>query len=60
MTGNYEINVEFIEPAMAEGMEAVFASDLTNARELQRTDWEARGVHRRFTEALLAPLRPLL
>jgi cardiolipin synthase A/B len=60
MTGNYEINVEFVDPAMAERMEQIFATDLENARELVRADWEARGFHRRFTEALLAPLRPLL
>jgi cardiolipin synthase len=60
MTGNYEINVEFVDPAMAERMEQIFANDLESAQELVRTDWEARGVHRRFTEALLAPLRPLL
>jgi cardiolipin synthase len=60
MSGNYEINVEFIDPAMAAAMEQVFATDLTNTRELKRAEWEARGVHRRFTEALLAPLRPLL
>jgi cardiolipin synthase A/B len=60
MTGNYEINVEFVDPAMAERMEQIFATDLENAHELVRAEWEARGVHRRFTEALLAPLRPLL
>jgi cardiolipin synthase len=60
MTGNYEINVEVIDPTMAQRMEESFATDLSNSREVVRTDWEARGVHRRFTEALLAPLRPLL
>ncbi len=60
MTGNYEINVEFIDPAMASTMENIFQTDLSNARELKTAEWEARGVHRRFTEALLAPLRPLL
>ncbi|MDQ3617050.1 MAG: phospholipase D-like domain-containing protein [Actinomycetota bacterium] len=60
MTGNYEINVEFIDPAMASKMEEIFQTDLSNARELKTAEWEARGVHRRFTEALLAPLRPLL
>jgi cardiolipin synthase len=60
MTGNYEINVEFIDPEMAGQMERVFATDLSNARELTRTDWDARGVHRKFTELVLAPLRPFL
>jgi cardiolipin synthase A/B len=60
MTGNYEVNMEFIDPEMAATMEKIFATDLTNCRELLQAEWEARGVHRRFTEALLAPLRPLL
>jgi cardiolipin synthase len=60
MTGNYEINVEFIDPEMAEQMERVFATDLGNARELTREEWEARGAHRKFTELVLAPLRPFL
>lgn len=60
MTGNYEINIEFIDPAMASTMEEIFATDLSNAKELRTAEWEARGAHRRFTEALLTPLRPLL
>ena len=60
MTGNYEINVEFIDSAMAAQMEAIFEVDLGNATELRFEEWEARGVHRRFTETVLAPLRPLL
>jgi cardiolipin synthase len=60
MTGNYEINVEFIDPQMAEQMERVFATDLGNAHELTREEWDARGVHRKFTELVLAPLRPFL
>jgi cardiolipin synthase len=60
MTGNYEINVEFIDPEMAQQMESVFATDLSNARELTREEWDARGVHRKFTELVLAPLRPFL
>ncbi|HEX6875041.1 MAG TPA: phospholipase D-like domain-containing protein [Nocardioidaceae bacterium] len=60
MTGNYEINVEFIDSEMAAQMERVFATDLTNALELTREEWEARGVHRKFTEIVLAPLRPFL
>ena len=60
MTGNYEINVEFIDDGFAEEMERIFATDLRNAQQLTREVWEARGVHRKFTEAFLAPLRPLL
>jgi len=60
MNGNYEVNVEFIDDAMAAAMESIFRTDLTNATELRPGDWRARGIHRRFTEAVLGPLRPLL
>ena len=60
MTGNYEVNVEFIDPDMAAEMERIFETDLSNARELRRAEWEARGVHKKFTELVLAPLRPFL
>ncbi|MDP9823204.1 cardiolipin synthase [Nocardioides massiliensis] len=60
MTGNYEVNVEFIDPAMAAKMETIFRTDLGNCTELRADEWTARGIHRRFTEAVLAPLRPLL
>ena len=60
MTGNYEINVEFIDPILAEQMEKIFASDSGNAAELTSGEWGARGIHKKFTELFLAPLRPLL
>lgn len=60
MTGNYEVNVEFIDPGFAAEMERIYATDLTNCLELTAESWEARGVHRKFTELVLAPLRPLL
>lgn len=60
MTGNYEINVEFIDPEMAKVMEAIFLSDLEQCSHLSPRDWNARGIHRRFTEAVLNPLRHLL
>ena len=60
MTGNYEINVEIIDPGMAAQMEKIFETDLSNTVELEAAEWEQRGIHRRFTEAVLAPLRPLL
>jgi cardiolipin synthase len=52
--------VEFIDSEMAAEMERVFATDLGNARELTREEWDARGAHRKFTELVLAPLRPFL
>jgi cardiolipin synthase len=60
MTGNYEINVEFIDSGFATEMERIFETDLSNCEELTAERWAARGVHRRFTELVLAPLRPLL
>jgi cardiolipin synthase len=41
-------------------MERIFATDLTNCVELTAGEWDGRGVHKKFTELLLAPLRPLL
>ena len=60
MTGNYEINVEFIDRGLAAQMERIFETDLSNARELKREEWDSRGVHKKFTELVLAPLRPFL
>ncbi len=60
MTGNFEINVEFIDPDMADHMERIFDVDLGNATELTAEEWAGRGVHRKFTELVLAPLRPFL
>jgi cardiolipin synthase len=60
LTGNYEINVEVIDEGFAEALEEVFRTDESNSLELTRAEWEARDLHRKFTEAILAPLRPLL
>jgi cardiolipin synthase len=60
MTGNYEINVEFIDPDMADVMEQVYRTDLSNSVELTAEEWDRRGAHRKFTELVLAPLRPFL
>ena len=58
--GNYEINVEVIDPELARTLEEIFAVDESNCLELTRGEWEARDLHRKFTEFVLAPLRPLL
>jgi cardiolipin synthase A/B len=60
LQGNYEINVEVIDDAFAANLEAIFRADQSNCLELTRGEWEARDLHRKFTEAILAPLRPLL
>ncbi len=60
LQGNYEINVEVIEAALAKDLEELFLVDQSNCLELTSGEWEARDLHRKFTEAVLAPLRPLL
>ena len=60
LQGNYEINVEIIDPAMAATMEEIFLLDESNCLELTLGEWEARDLHRKFTESFLGPLRPLL
>jgi cardiolipin synthase len=60
MQGNYEINVEFIDEDLARAMEKIFEVDQSNCAELTMAEWESRDIYRRFTEAVLAPLRPLL
>ena len=60
LQGNYEINLEVIDPAFAGVMEDVFRTDESNCLELTLHEWEARDLNRKFTESFLAPLRPLL
>ena len=60
LTGNYEINVEIIEPGLAAALEEIFRVDESNSLELTKDEWEARDIYRRFTEFVLNPLRPLL
>ncbi len=60
MTGNYEVNVELIDASFATEMERIYQTDLTNCVELTASTWAERGIHKKFTELVLAPLRPLL
>ncbi len=60
LTGNYEINVEVIDASLAEALEEIFLVDESNCLELTLDEWEARDLHRKFTETVLWPLRPLL
>jgi cardiolipin synthase len=60
LSGNYEINVEVIDPGMAAALERIFVVDQSHSLELRIDEWEARDLHRKFTEQVLAPLRPLL
>ena len=45
---------------MAAQMERIFATDLANCVELTAETGPAGGIHKKFTELVLAPLRPLL
>ncbi len=60
LQGNYEINVEVIDESLAKTLEEIFTLDESNCLPLTRNEWEARDLHRKFTEFVLAPLRPLL
>ena len=60
LQGNYEINVEVIDPSLAKTLEEIWSVDESNCIELTTGEWEARDLHRRFTETVLRPLRPLL
>ncbi|MEJ7831698.1 MAG: phospholipase D-like domain-containing protein [Nocardioides sp.] len=60
LQGNYEINVEVIDESLAKALEGIFTTDESNCLELTQGEWEARDLHRKFTEFVLAPLRPLL
>jgi cardiolipin synthase len=60
LTGNYEVNVEIFDPALAKHLEAVFATDQTNSTQLTAETWNARPAAARAIERLLSPLRPLL
>jgi cardiolipin synthase len=60
LQGNYEVNLEVIDAGLAAQLEEVFAVDESHSLELSIDEWEARDVHRKFTEFVLQPLRPLL
>ena len=60
LQGNYEINVEVIDESLAKTLEEIFTIDESNCLPLSRNEWEARDLHRKWTEFVLAPLRPLL
>jgi cardiolipin synthase len=60
LSGNYEVNVEIFDPALASHLETVFATDQTNSTRLSVDTWKARPALARAVERLLAPLAPLL
>jgi cardiolipin synthase len=59
LVGNYEVNVEIFDPALAGHLESVFATDQTNSTQLSAETWSERPALARAVERLLAPLAPL-
>ena len=45
---------------MARQLEAIFEVDRSNSRQLSATEWGGRHAMVKFSETVLAPLRPLL
>lgn len=60
LSGNYEINVEVVDENLAGAMEAMFARDLQNARELTLDEWNQRSMWAKISEAIVGPLRPFV
>ncbi|HEU5016117.1 MAG TPA: phospholipase D-like domain-containing protein [Roseiflexaceae bacterium] len=60
LAGNYEVNVEIRDRAIAKEMERIYMVDLSNARELTLAEWERRPWYSRLSEFILSPLWPLL
>ncbi|WP_147899812.1 phospholipase D-like domain-containing protein [Serinicoccus profundi] len=60
MQGNYEINLEIVDEAQAEHMEAIFRADLEHCHELTLEEWEKRGRVSRVVERVLQPLQFML
>ena len=60
LLGNYEINIEVFDAAVARQMEEIFAIDSSNTIELTSSDWHRRHAMVKFSETVLTPLRPLL
>ncbi|CAB4725120.1 unannotated protein [freshwater metagenome] len=49
-----------IDEGLASTLEEIFLLDQSHCLELTSSEWEARDLHRKFTEFVLGPLRPLL
>lgn len=60
LTGNYEINLQLLDGPLATEMEGIFVMDASQCRELTLDEWRTRPWLAKLSEAILAPLRPLL
>ena len=59
LLGNYEVNAEWTAPEVAQKMEEVFMSDVSNCIELELATWRARSPIAKATESFLGPWRPV-
>ena len=60
LLGNYEINLEILDPGLAKGMQEIFEADREKCDRLTLDEWMRRPLVARAYEWLLRPLRPLL
>src|SRR5699024_8158559 len=60
LAGNYEVNMEILDPHVARRMEEIFLLDSGNCTELTLEEWLARPMINRVTEGIPSPWRPLL
>ena len=60
LRGNYEINLELVDPDQAAHMEEIFRRDLERCRELTMAEWSQRPFHYRAVETVLQPLEFML
>ena len=55
MTGNHEINMSISSRQLSAHMENIFFTDLLNARQITRHEWNQRPIVARIAEKLLRP-----
>lgn len=60
LVGNYELNAQVLDEGIAAMMEEIFTMDIGNCEELTLEAWEGRPLAAKISEAIIAPLRPLL
>jgi cardiolipin synthase len=57
---NDELNVIVYNRAVAQRLEAVFADDIAQSRQITLEDWKKRGITAKLLETLALPIRDLL
>ena len=57
---NDELNVIVYNRDVAQRMEAIFADDIANSREVTFAAWKKRGIFAKLLETLALPIRDLL